>query len=119
VECGDPIEGKRRGARFCSNTCRNNSAGKAFRGRRKTKDPGSGSLEDGELRHLLNGQGKTADSATLPRRRISDAAAVVRPGELQRPFDTFIGDEDPEVTAELRPQPLACETQRFRRYRRP
>jgi hypothetical protein len=35
AECAGPIEGKRRGAKFCSDSCRVKSAGKAFRERKR------------------------------------------------------------------------------------
>jgi hypothetical protein len=43
------------------------------------------------------------------RRRVFDAEAVIHPGEVQRPFDTYLGDEPSGVTAELAPPALGCE----------
>jgi hypothetical protein len=43
------------------------------------------------------------------RRRVFDAEAVIHPGEVQRPFDTYLGDEPSWVTAELAPPALGCE----------
>ncbi len=106
AECSGPLVGKRKGARFCSDTCRNNAAGRAYRERKvlnvpvsaqRAKNPDSGVL------------GKTAEVAVLPRRLVTDAAAVLHPHEVQRPFDTDLGDEPEWVRDELRPEPLACE----------
>jgi hypothetical protein len=92
-ECGGPIVGRRRGARFCGGSCRVKSAGKAFR-QRKRVEPSSSEISELTKAH---------------RRLISDSAAVVHPDEVQRPFDTSLDDEPPWVTSALAPPRLSCE----------
>jgi hypothetical protein len=97
--CAGPIVGKRRGAKFCSDGCRVKAAGAAFRQRKKNgghSDPGFERSQTGQNGHLLN------------RRRITDAAAILHPGEPERPFLSSI-DEPSWLAAELRPPRLDCE----------
>jgi ribosomal protein L37AE/L43A len=122
AECGEPIVGRRRDARFCGGSCRTKHAGKAFRQRQKAtvglrKDANLASLPVGKIAtagSAVANSGKSAAGSSRrngglkDRRRISDSAAVTHPGEPERPFTTDESEPD-WVTEELRPPRLAYE----------
>jgi hypothetical protein len=116
AECGGPIVGRRRGALYCSDSCRVKSAGKAFRERQKAqaKAPaGSGHGGDRISEQAKADQGDTANlerntAARLQRRRVTDAALVVHPDAPERPFRSDESEPD-WLRVELAPPRLACE----------
>ena len=93
AECGEPSPPGPRGPpkRFCSPACRSRYQGAKFRARKRA------------VRDI-------AGKGTKARRAISDTRAVLTPGEIQRPPKTPYGDEPGWVTAEPKPEPLACES---------
>jgi hypothetical protein len=88
ADCGKPLVGKRADAHFCSTRCRTRAA-KAAERQRKRQDNGP---HDNIMRS----------------RRITAAAAILHPGEPERPFLSAI-DEPSWLAAELRPPRLDCE----------
>jgi hypothetical protein len=117
AECAGPIEGRRRGARFCSDSCRVKSAAKAFRQRKQRKAQAT-TGED-----LPTGRGERTDLGKLPKlpraaraasqgisRRQQQKLDAPLPADPERPFKEPYTSEEPDWLAEaLKPPALAIE----------
>ena len=67
-------------------------------------------LENARRRVLANSAKWGGSARTANRRRIRDTAALLPPGELQRPFKEPYASEEPDwLAAELAPPKLAIE----------